>query len=158
MGAAFGTGISPSELDLCLFSPDLVAQRGEKLELLIDKTENLVDSVSLGRSWQWGSCVCAPQGAGRWRQHLETLTGTQKHRDLQGILPPPSRCFPAASLPVWRRSSSPLLPVPAKGDTFLSSPLVPTVGKSHSLPAVIGEIKSQFTLPWQPGLKAAGCK
>lgn len=24
---------------------DLVAQRGEKLELLIDKTENLVDSV-----------------------------------------------------------------------------------------------------------------
>lgn len=25
-------------------SPDLVAQRGEKLELLIDKTENLVDS------------------------------------------------------------------------------------------------------------------
>ena len=31
---------------LCLFT-DLVAQRGEKLELLIDKTENLVDSVSL---------------------------------------------------------------------------------------------------------------
>ena len=27
-------------------SSDLVAQRGEKLELLIDKTENLVDSVS----------------------------------------------------------------------------------------------------------------
>lgn len=26
---------------------DLVAQRGEKLELLIDKTENLVDAVSL---------------------------------------------------------------------------------------------------------------
>lgn len=26
---------------------DLVAQRGEKLELLIDKTENLVDSVRL---------------------------------------------------------------------------------------------------------------
>ena len=25
---------------------DLVAQRGERLELLIDKTENLVDSVS----------------------------------------------------------------------------------------------------------------
>ncbi len=38
----------PSELwlSLCLFA-DLVAQRGEKLELLIDKTENLVDSVSL---------------------------------------------------------------------------------------------------------------
>lgn len=38
----------PSELrlSLCLFT-DLVAQRGEKLELLIDKTENLVDSVSL---------------------------------------------------------------------------------------------------------------
>lgn len=33
-------------LALCLFT-DLVAQRGEKLELLIDKTENLVDSVSL---------------------------------------------------------------------------------------------------------------
>lgn len=31
-------------------SPDLVAQRGEKLELLIDKTENLVDSVSLGKN------------------------------------------------------------------------------------------------------------
>lgn len=30
---------------LCFFA-DLVAQRGEKLELLIDKTENLVDSVS----------------------------------------------------------------------------------------------------------------
>ncbi len=30
---------------MCLFT-DLVAQRGEKLELLIDKTENLVDSVS----------------------------------------------------------------------------------------------------------------
>lgn len=29
-----------------LFCPDLVAQRGEKLELLIDKTDNLVDSVS----------------------------------------------------------------------------------------------------------------
>lgn len=29
------------------FFIDLVAQRGEKLELLIDKTENLVDSVSL---------------------------------------------------------------------------------------------------------------
>lgn len=28
------------------FIQDLVAQRGEKLELLIDKTENLVDSVS----------------------------------------------------------------------------------------------------------------
>lgn len=28
------------------FFTDLVAQRGEKLELLIDKTENLVDSVS----------------------------------------------------------------------------------------------------------------
>jgi hypothetical protein len=27
---------------------DLVAQRGERLELLIDKTENLVDSVSMG--------------------------------------------------------------------------------------------------------------
>lgn len=27
---------------------DLVAQRGERLELLIDKTENLVDSVSTG--------------------------------------------------------------------------------------------------------------
>jgi hypothetical protein len=27
--------------------PDLVAQRGERLELLIDKTENLVDSVSM---------------------------------------------------------------------------------------------------------------
>lgn len=26
---------------------DLVAQRGERLELLIDKTENLVDSVSM---------------------------------------------------------------------------------------------------------------
>lgn len=33
-------------LSLCIFT-DLVAQRGEKLELLIDKTENLVDSVSL---------------------------------------------------------------------------------------------------------------
>lgn len=33
-------------VSLCVFS-DLVAQRGEKLELLIDKTENLVDSVSL---------------------------------------------------------------------------------------------------------------
>lgn len=33
---------------LCsFFLTDLVAQRGEKLELLIDKTENLVDSVSL---------------------------------------------------------------------------------------------------------------
>lgn len=31
---------------LVLFT-DLVAQRGEKLELLIDKTENLVDAVSL---------------------------------------------------------------------------------------------------------------
>lgn len=31
---------------LGFFSPDLVAQRGEKLELLIDKTDNLVDSVS----------------------------------------------------------------------------------------------------------------
>lgn len=41
----------PSELwlYLCLFT-DLVAQRGEKLELLIDKTENLVDSVSLKTS------------------------------------------------------------------------------------------------------------
>lgn len=29
-----------------VFFADLVAQRGEKLELLIDKTENLVDSVS----------------------------------------------------------------------------------------------------------------
>lgn len=39
--------------DLCLslcFCTDLVAQRGEKLELLIDKTENLVDSVSLRTS------------------------------------------------------------------------------------------------------------
>lgn len=27
---------------------DLVAQRGERLELLIDKTENLMDSVSMG--------------------------------------------------------------------------------------------------------------
>lgn len=30
-----------------VFLLDLVAQRGEKLELLIDKTENLVDSVSV---------------------------------------------------------------------------------------------------------------
>lgn len=35
-------------------SPDLVAQRGEKLELLIDKTENLVDSVSLGKNLEMG--------------------------------------------------------------------------------------------------------
>lgn len=35
--------------NLCFFFSDLVAQRGEKLELLIDKTENLVDSV---RSFQ----------------------------------------------------------------------------------------------------------
>uniref|UniRef100_A0A8D0FAG3 AP-3 complex subunit delta-1 n=1 Tax=Strix occidentalis caurina TaxID=311401 RepID=A0A8D0FAG3_STROC len=34
---------------------DLVAQRGEKLELLIDKTENLVDSVSLGKNLKMGS-------------------------------------------------------------------------------------------------------
>lgn len=32
---------------------DLVAQRGEKLELLIDKTENLVDSVSLKKSFPY---------------------------------------------------------------------------------------------------------
>lgn len=32
---------------VCFCFSDLVAQRGEKLELLIDKTENLVDSVSL---------------------------------------------------------------------------------------------------------------
>lgn len=30
-----------------LIFSDLVAQRGERLELLIDKTENLVDSVSM---------------------------------------------------------------------------------------------------------------
>lgn len=36
-------------LSSCFFT-DLVAQRGEKLELLIDKTENLVDSVSLKAS------------------------------------------------------------------------------------------------------------
>lgn len=35
-------------------SSDLVAQRGEKLELLIDKTENLVDSVRLGKSFRNG--------------------------------------------------------------------------------------------------------
>lgn len=33
------------QTNLCFFVSDLVAQRGEKLELLIDKTENLVDSV-----------------------------------------------------------------------------------------------------------------
>lgn len=32
----------------CFSFLDLVAQRGERLELLIDKTENLVDSVSAG--------------------------------------------------------------------------------------------------------------
>lgn len=32
---------------LFLTFSDLVAQRGERLELLIDKTENLVDSVSM---------------------------------------------------------------------------------------------------------------
>lgn len=31
-----------------------MAQRGEKLELLIDKTENLVDSVRLGKSFRNG--------------------------------------------------------------------------------------------------------
>lgn len=34
-------------VDFFFSFPDLVAQRGEKLELLIDKTDNLVDSVSL---------------------------------------------------------------------------------------------------------------
>lgn len=38
---------SADRLEPSSLSPDLVAQRGEKLELLIDKTENLVDSVSL---------------------------------------------------------------------------------------------------------------
>lgn len=33
--------------NFCLIFSDLVAQRGERLELLIDKTENLVDSVSM---------------------------------------------------------------------------------------------------------------
>lgn len=33
-------------VDFFFSFPDLVAQRGEKLELLIDKTDNLVDSVS----------------------------------------------------------------------------------------------------------------
>lgn len=31
---------------ICFHYLDLVAQRGEKIELLIDKTESLVDSVS----------------------------------------------------------------------------------------------------------------
>jgi len=35
---------------VCVLFTDLVAQRGEKLELLIDKTENLVDSVRLRSS------------------------------------------------------------------------------------------------------------
>lgn len=46
---------------LSLF-PDLVAQRGEKLELLIDKTENLVDSVSLEKDLEMGNGVSASLG------------------------------------------------------------------------------------------------
>lgn len=49
-----------------LFVPDLVAQRGEKLELLIDKTENLVDSVSSG-SWGKGAIDLMYQGAAEAR-------------------------------------------------------------------------------------------
>lgn len=42
-----GVSLSIGILIIALpFIQDLVAQRGEKLELLIDKTENLVDSVS----------------------------------------------------------------------------------------------------------------
>lgn len=52
--AAFCTGILLTDWDFSL-SPDLVAQRGEKLELLIDKTENLVDSVSLGKNFKMGN-------------------------------------------------------------------------------------------------------
>lgn len=37
-----------SECVLYCATVDLVAQRGERLELLIDKTENLMDSVSFG--------------------------------------------------------------------------------------------------------------
>lgn len=135
----------------CLFSPDLVAQRGEKLELLIDKTENLVDSVSLGKL-----CYCTrEQGGGdsTWRH----LKHTEESRPAGN--PSPSKLFPSC-FSVWERSSFPLLPVPqpARSDTSLSSSLVPKVGKTLSLSAVIGDIKSQFTFPWKPGLKAAGCK
>lgn len=41
------TGVSLVNSGYVFICTDLVAQRGEKLELLIDKTENLVDSVSL---------------------------------------------------------------------------------------------------------------
>lgn len=41
---------------LCVLFTDLVAQRGEKLELLIDKTESLVDSVSF--KMQTLTCGC----------------------------------------------------------------------------------------------------
>lgn len=49
-GSSFLLWDSTYKFGFLSLSPDLVAQRGEKLELLIDKTENLVDSVSLGKN------------------------------------------------------------------------------------------------------------
>lgn len=78
----------------CL-SPDLVAQRGEKLELLIDKTENLVDSVSVGKSWEQGG------GDSAWR-HLKGHRRIKTCRESFPFFKVFSSC-----IPVWERSSSP---------------------------------------------------
>ena len=62
VGSSFLHWDSTDSFGFLSLSPDLVAQRGEKLELLIDKTENLVDSVSLGKSLRNGETVLLHKG------------------------------------------------------------------------------------------------
>lgn len=69
VGSGFLRWDSTYRFGFLSLSPDLVAQRGEKLELLIDKTENLVDSVSLGMNLETGkACYCVGCARGEQRR------------------------------------------------------------------------------------------
>lgn len=67
-------------------SLDLLAPRGDKLELLMSKPGNSVDSVNLGKNLEmgkWSQCItsCAHEGGGE-DKHIELLLN--RHRIVQG--------------------------------------------------------------------------
>lgn len=137
-------GISPSELDFFV----------SFLQTLWHKEERswscwLIKQRILWIRWAWGSpgrgeVVLLHQGGGdsSWRH----LKDTEESR-------PAGNPFPSKLFPSLGKLQLPPAPCATASPGWHIPVLIPCA--QGSLSAVIGEIKSQFTLPW---LKAAGCK